>query len=263
MKPYLATLSARFRMLLQYRAAALAGVVTQVFFGLVRVMIFQAFYRSSSAAQPMTEAQTTSYLWLGQAFLVLAMMGVDSDLAATVRTGSVAYDLLRPVDLYGYWLARTFSGRAAPLLLRVGPILVIAALIGELHAPASVIHGLLFVVSISLGLLLSAVLFVLVTISMLWTVSGEGASRLAPPLVFFLSGMIIPLPLFPEFLQPLIRVLPFRGMIDVPFRIYLGQLAPSAIVIGFLQQLVWIGIFVLLGRLLLTRGLKNLVAFGG
>ena len=42
--------SARFRVLLQYRAAAIAGLGTQIFFGLVLVMIYEAFYRSSTAA---------------------------------------------------------------------------------------------------------------------------------------------------------------------------------------------------------------------
>ena len=54
MKPYLAIFSSHFRSLLQYRAAALAGVGTQLFFGLVRLMIFDAFYRSSTIVQPMT-----------------------------------------------------------------------------------------------------------------------------------------------------------------------------------------------------------------
>ena len=40
MRPYLAIVSARFRMLLQYRAAAIAGLWTQVFFGLVLIMIY-------------------------------------------------------------------------------------------------------------------------------------------------------------------------------------------------------------------------------
>jgi len=49
MQPYLAILSARFRTLLQYRVAGLAGIGTQLFWGLIRVMIFDAFYRSTVA----------------------------------------------------------------------------------------------------------------------------------------------------------------------------------------------------------------------
>ncbi len=93
MKPYLAILSSRFRTLLQYRTAALAGAGTQVFFGLLRVMIFDAFYRSSTAPQPMSSGQVTTYIWLGQAMMMLMMINVDPEIAAMVRTGSVAYEM--------------------------------------------------------------------------------------------------------------------------------------------------------------------------
>jgi len=49
LQPYAAVVGMRFRMLLQYRAAALAGLWTQLVFGLVLIMIYEAFYRSSSA----------------------------------------------------------------------------------------------------------------------------------------------------------------------------------------------------------------------
>jgi ABC-2 type transport system permease protein len=263
LKPYAATLSARFRMLLQYRAAAFAGVVTQVFFGAVRIMIFRAFYESSSQPQPMELSQTMAYLWLSQAFLLLAMMGVDPDIASMIRTGNVAYDLIRPVDLYNYWLARSFSSRAAPIVLRALPIIIIAALIGQLHAPPTIAHAVLFVISITLGLILASTLFTAVTISLLWTISGEGAVRIVPPLVFLLSGMLIPLPLFPDVVQPIIRAIPLRGLIDVPFRIYLGQLPPAQIAAGIVQQIVWIIVCIILGRSLLNRGLQRVVAQGG
>ena len=40
MRAYTAVMSARLREALQYRAAAVAGMVTQLFWGLIRVMIF-------------------------------------------------------------------------------------------------------------------------------------------------------------------------------------------------------------------------------
>ena len=46
--PYRAVVSARYRMLLQYRAAAFAGLVTQCFWGAIRLMIVAAFYAAST-----------------------------------------------------------------------------------------------------------------------------------------------------------------------------------------------------------------------
>ena len=58
---------------MQYRAAAYAGMVTPLFFGLVFIMIFVAFYSHSSQEQPIS--LKISYLWqLEQVFLAFIML---------------------------------------------------------------------------------------------------------------------------------------------------------------------------------------------
>ena len=263
MKPYLAVLRSRFLSLLQYRAAALAGVGTQVFFGLVRIMIYDGFYRSSSAQQPLTADQVGTYIWLGQALLLLGMLDVDKDIAGMIRSGNVAYEMARPLDLYNLWLARAVSGRAAPLIMRAMPIFVVAGLFLELQRPATAGAAALFIISIVIGLMLAATMVVFMTISLLWTISGEGIHRLAAPLIFFFSGIVIPLPMFPDWMQQLIAILPFRGLMDTPSRIYLGVISGLPAVLAILHQIVWIVALVLLGRLVLARGLRRLVVQGG
>jgi ABC-2 type transport system permease protein len=263
MRAYRAILVSRFLTLLQYRSAAIAGVGTQLFFGLVRVMIYDGFYRSSSTPQPMTSDQVTTYIWLGQAMLLLAMLDVDKDIAAMIRTGNVAYEMTRPLDLYFVWFTRALSGRAAPLLMRSIPIFIVAGLFLGLKMPASVAAAVLFSFSAIGGLLLAASLAALMTVCLLWTISGEGINRLASPMIFFFSGLVIPLPLFPEWMQQAIAGLPFRGLIDTPFRIYLGALNGPAAGTALLHQLVWTAVFVLAGRMILSRGLRRLVVQGG
>src|SRR5207237_9501426 len=119
---YRAILVSRFLTLLQYRSAAIAGVGTQLFFGLVRVMIYDGFYRSSSSPQPMNLDQVTTYIWLGQAMLLLAMFDADKDVAAMIRTGNVAYEMTRPLDLFSVLFTRALSGFDAPQLMRYFPI---------------------------------------------------------------------------------------------------------------------------------------------
>src|SRR5262245_18267628 len=160
-KAYLAILSSRFLALLQYRAAALAGVATQLFFGLVRVMIFDGFYRSSAGPQPMTVEQVITYIWLGQALLLIGMLDVDKDVAAMIRTGGVAYEMTRPLDLYNLWFVRAVSGRAAPLTMRAIPIFVVAGLFLKLQPPACAAAAALFAASVCSGLLLAAAMIAL------------------------------------------------------------------------------------------------------
>ena len=102
LRPYRAVLSARFRALLQYRGAALAGLGTQFFWGLIRMMIFTAFYAGAAGAMPMSRESVVAYVWLGQAFFLLIPFRGDAEIIGMIRSGNVAYELLRPVDLY--WL---------------------------------------------------------------------------------------------------------------------------------------------------------------
>ena len=53
-----------------------------------------------------------------------------------------------------------------------------------------------------------------------------------------LSGMVVPIPLFPEWARRVLEHLPFAGMIDVPFRVYLGHIAPGDAVPAILRQLL-------------------------
>ena len=127
--PYRAVVSARYRMLLQYRAAAFAGLVTQCFWGAIRLMIVAAFYAASTQAQPMSLPEVVVYIWLGQAFFGMLPWNIDEEFAQKVRDGSVAYDLLRPVDLYAFWYSHTLAYRTAPTTLRAIPLGLLAMLV--------------------------------------------------------------------------------------------------------------------------------------
>lgn len=260
---YWAVVQARFRMMLQYRAAAVAGFGTQLFWGLIRVMIFEAFYLNSTSPQTMTFAQTVSYVWLSQAMFRLLPMRGDTEFRSMVRQGTVAYELVRPIDLYWFWFSRTLASQIAPVLLRAVPMLVIARLFLGLQAPASAASGAAFLVSVIGAMLLSSAIVVLMTISLLWTISGEGASQLLSLTAVFLSGIYVPLPFFPDWAQGILNVLPFRGLMDVPFRLYNGHIPPQQVLALFAQQLAWTTALVLLGRWALSRGARRLVVQGG
>ncbi len=269
MTPYLAVFSVRFQALLQYRVAALAGLVTQVFWGFIRVMIFTAFYRSApagaaaGAAAPMALPDVVSYVWLGQALLMLILWRPEPDLVQMGRTGNVAYELLKPVDLYGLWYAREVAARVAPTLLRAIPLLALAYLFFGLGPPASPASLVAFAGALCCAVLLSAAFSTIATIVVVRTVSGRGAVSLLTGLLWIFSGMILPLPLFPDWAQPVLAVLPFRGLMDAPFRLYLGHIPPAGALPVVVHQLVWTLLLVGAGRALLARFRRRLVIQGG
>jgi ABC-2 type transport system permease protein len=269
--PYLALLAARFRALLQYRAAALGGLFTQTLFGLIRIMILAAFYEASAAAPPLPLAAAIAYVWLGQAVFLLFPWAVDPEIRALIRTGDIAYELCRPLDLHALWFARALAARSAPVLLRLAPMAIVAAgllpLLGlgewALPAPASAGAGALWLASFLGALLLSATLTTAIHAGLLWTGGGEGVPILTGTLALLAGGLVIPLPLFPGWAQPILLALPFAGMLDLPARVYTGAIPLCSAGWVLLHQALWSAALFALGRWLLGRQLQRIGVQGG
>jgi ABC-2 type transport system permease protein len=264
-------LAARFQLTLQYRAAALAGFVTQLWFGVIRVSIFAAFYAGGATKAPMNLASAVDYVWLGQAFLIFLPWNADPDVAEMVRTGAVAYERLRPVDTYAWWFARAIARTTAQVLPRAllmfafaGALLPLVGL-GRwgLQPPASATAGALFALSCLGVVLLSAAITLLINIITVAAMTDRGANLLAASVVNFFSGMILPLAFFPDPLRPLLRSLPFAGLADLPFSIYFGAISGRGAASAIGLQFGWVAILVLGGRAWLGAALRRLQVQGG
>ena len=98
MKAYLSIFRMRRRMETQYRGAVLGGILCQMFFGLILVAIYRAMYAGKPQAIPLSHV--TTYVWLQQAFFRM-LLASDPELMDKIRSGAIAYDLCRPLHLYG------------------------------------------------------------------------------------------------------------------------------------------------------------------
>ena len=103
----------------------------------------------------------------------------------------------------------------------------------------------------------------LVSISLFWTLSGEGIQRLLPHFAVLLSGMVVPLLLFPSWMQPFLNIQPFRGIMDIPCRLYTGVIPVSETLYYLGFQLAWICILVLIGQRLIQKAIRQFVIQGG
>jgi ABC-2 type transport system permease protein len=273
LRPYLAVVRARFKVLLQYRAAAVAGFLTQCWWGGIKVMVLVAFFATSAGAPPppMTLSQAIDYVWLGQALFTMLPWSGDPDIARLVRTGDVAYERLRPLDTYAFWYSRAVARRTATPVLRAIPMLITAGvllrLIGwsawALGAPSGAAAAALFAASIVLVIALSAAVSALMDTFTVATLSERGVTLLAGPLIIVLSGSLVPLPLFPDWSQPILRNQPFAGLMDTPFRIYSGNLAGRDAALALARQAIWIVVLVVFGRALMARVMARLQTQGG
>lgn len=272
LRPYVAAFASRFLQMLQYRTAALAGFGTQCWWGGIHVMVLAAFYGSAApAAASMPLAHAITYTWLGQGLLALLPWAADPEVAQAVRTGAIAHDRLRPVDAYALWFARSMGWIAARVLprlaLMVGFAMLVLPLVGAgawaWQAPTGLAAGLLFLLSSGLGLLLGTALVMALNIATAAALNERGINAFAVPVVIVLSGNLLPLALMPDAWQLMLLLQPLAGLLDIPMRLYFGQLAGSDAAGALALQAAWVVLLVAAGRLALARTLRNLQVQGG
>ena len=165
MRAFFSMVKTALRQQLQYRSAMLAGVFTQVIFGLIYIMVYTAFYdNGKSVMGGMALGQAVSYVWLSQGtYRMMPWSGVK-DVEAMMRDGRIAFELARPMNVYDMWFARSMAMRTAPLLTNLPIVLLAACLMPEglrlTLDPAWIPLGAL---SLMLGMLVSASMTAILT----------------------------------------------------------------------------------------------------
>lgn len=267
MKKYLAMFRIRFINALQYRAAALAGIATQFAWGFMEIFAFAAFYRADPSSFPMEFDQFVSYIWMQQAFLALFMMWFwESDIAASITEGTIAYEMVRPVGLYGRWFTQITANRLARTVLRCMPILLVAFLLPAPYCmtlPPDILQLIWFLISTALALGVVAAFSMLIYISLFYTISASGTRLISSVFSEFFAGAVIPLPFFPVKIRAVVELLPFAAMQNMPLRIYSGNISGADVFYGIMLQIFWIAALFISGQLLMRRALKKVIVQGG
>lgn len=267
MRAYLSFFRIRFLAGLQYRAAAWAGIATQFAWGFMNILMFRAFYAAAPDAFPMQFGQLSNYIWLQQALLAMFMTWFfDNDIFDSITGGNVAYELCRPCDLYWMWFAKNMAVRLSRAVLRCAPILLVAAFLPApygLRLPADLTSALLFLLSAVLGFLVLVAFSMLIYISAFYTISPMGLRILATSVLEFLTGALIPIPFFPEWLQPVLYALPFASMQNTPYLVYSGYISSAEALQAVGLQCFWLVALVILGRCLMKPALRRVVVQGG
>jgi len=266
MRVYGSILKLRLLVGFQYRTAAIAGVATQLFWGFITIMVFEAFYKYAQTP-PISLKELIDYIWLKQAFLVFITLWFrDNELFDLITSGNIAYELCRPCELYGFWYAKLLAQRLSSAFLRCFPILFVALLLTKpynMTPPQSFSAFLLFLTALILGLLLLVSISMFLYISVFLTMSPVGSLLIFSVIGEFFAGLIIPVPLMPEPLQKIADLLPFRWTADFPFRVYSGHIPVQEAIMGIVIQTVYTIILIWLGRAALNHVLRRVAVQGG
>ncbi len=245
---------------LRYRTATVTGLVTNLFFGVLRASVLLALLGNSSSANGWNAQDIVTYVAITQAMMMVVSIFGWSELMNTVYRGEIAAELLRPTSLYTFWFAQDVGRGLTALLTRGIGIMLICWLLFAIKVPSNLGHWFVIFVSLALAMSLSFAFRFMVNLAAFWSPDAKGMARFAFVILGFASGFLMPLRFFPDWLQNFLSLTPFPHIMNSTIEIYIGSNRTLELLA---LQAFWAIILTITAQLILARATRRLVILGG
>jgi ABC-2 type transport system permease protein len=252
---------------IQQGIASPSGTLIDTLASLLSVATVYYLWRALFLVRP----QIAGFSWHDMQAYVLtanvlfALLGATSPrpLMEAIRTGAIVSELLRPYSLVGAQLAQALGRALSQSLLSSALTALVGLVLVRMALPPSPAAGGLFLLSVALSFLTSFLLNLLLALLCFWTRDSEGLLWAHGVISYIFSGGMAPFAFLPGWLQMLALVLPFRGLIDTPLRIYRGAAVGSELWLALGLQALWIALLLVAVQRLWRRGLRAAELPGG
>lgn len=258
MRAYARLALAGFRRYSTYRQAMVAGMATNVAFGLLRMAVLVAAVAQGPIAG-YDVAATATYVWLGQGLMAVVVLWGDKHLAERIRSGDVVVDLYRPWHLQLAMFAEDVGRAGYAVAVRLVPPVAFGALLFPFRWPAPSTLPV-FAVSAALAVAVSFGLRFMLNAATFWLLDHRGLISLYTVTVWLLCGLAVPLAFFPDWARSILWSTPFPAMLQAPIDVFLEQGSPWPI-LGY--QAFWAVAVLAAGHLVLGRAVRRVVVQGG
>ncbi len=230
--------------------------------------LWMAIYASSPSGQlgGFTRSEMILYVFLSYTIADIVMIGISSEIGKDVLDGSVAMNLVKPIN---YRLYLTSKALGVMIYRIIVPsvfiwagleIYKVTALGMAVSSPSQI--GLALI-----SILLSFFIYVFFDycFGMLAFVTTYifGMTIIKNAALNLLTGRLIPISFFPAVVQEIFSFLPFTAMTYVPVMIWMGKYSGTEALLQLGKQAIWVVLLYLLGSLLWKKIEKRLVILGG
>jgi len=179
-----------------------------------------------------------------------------------VKSGNVAYLLNKPYN-YVIYCFSYFVGEIGITLLSNS---IIGLAIGFIYAGAlesfSIMHLPFIILSLLAGCTINFFIYMCLALTSFWVEENSAFFWIYSKLIFTIGGMLMPIELFPQWLQSLSQYMPFAYVTYVPARLAV-DFSFMTFWRQFSVQLLYLGAFFALAMFLYRKGVRNLNVNGG
>lgn len=246
-----------------YKFDVYGNILMQAIIMVASAFFWKALFRNADSVQGVKVDTMLTYTVVSSMIYVVLSTNVEHRIALSVRKGTIAIDMMRPVNMFKVFFAENMGSVTALLFQNLLPIFLIGSVLIKLPTPTSVTGFLLFLFSLTIAFFVNWYLAGLFGMLAFSVIEMDALIQVKRHLIRLLSGSIIPIWFFPDWLQGILKVLPFVYLYQMPLDIYIGKYTTESLITGLSIQLFWMVFLGLIYRYMQKKVTGKIMIQGG
>lgn len=233
-----------------------------VFIVFIMLMLWKNIYgQSGEIIAGFTLTQMIWYLIVTE-MVTLSKSNVFTEASEDVKKGNIAYLINKPYNYVFYCFFNSLGEIGTKLISNMAIAIIIGLIyVGPLHQ-FNPQHLPLILLSILLGIFINFFIYMNLALTAFWLEENTAFMWIYSKLIFTLGGMLIPIEMFPDWLERISRYLPFAYVTYGP-----AKLAVSFSMTDFIRtvsyQMGYLALFIIISLVVFGKGVRALNVNGG
>ena len=263
MKKYLFIAKTQIIKSLTYEFNVYGNIVMQTIIMITSAYFWRALYKGQGMVGNVDADSMLTYVILSSVLSVLLITNVERRIERSVEKGTVAADMMKPINIFGVYFAEDIGNIIALIFQNMLPILLIGSLMIRVPRMAD-IHDLpLFLISVFVSFLINWLISALFGMIAFSAVNIDALIQVKKHLLRLLSGSIIPIWFFPAGAAKVLSLLPFVYIYQLPLSIYIGRGSRSEHLYQMGIQFLWLVILSVVFFYVQNRVTRKVMVQGG
>ena len=223
LKKYLYVIKTQIIKSMTYEFNVYGNIIMQTIIMITSAYFWRALYKGRGMVGDVDADSMLTYVVISSLLSVLLITNVERRIQTSVVKGTVATDMMKPVNIFGVYFAEDIGNIIALIFQNMLPILIIGALMIKVPRMADIRDLPLLIISVAESFLINWLIAALFGMIAFTAVNIDALIQVKKHLLRLLSGSIIPIWFFPSGAARVLQSLPFVYIYQLPLSIYIGR----------------------------------------
>ena len=246
-----------------YPSAIWAKLFSKIIYLYLQFSIWTALFSSHSQINPLINREDTlKYIIAATIISAFIECNTIEWINAQIQTGNIIMELIRPIDFRKMIFSRHLGDSIVKIVFYCVPLSVLANVVirRPLLCREQILYGLL---SIILAYGIQFLYSLIIGLLAFWLIVTWPLNMLLGAVYKLLSGVWIPVTMFPDILHKINSFLPFRAIYAIPVTIMTSRMNTQNIWKDIRTQLMWILFLFIITEIIWIIGKRKLIVQGG